>query len=168
MKSILKLSLIVLSIALVSACSSDDNNEQQQNNPTHKISFSSSSSIDSCDVDGTYSIGVEFISDGNSVDTNSWNGTTNFMQISDQKEISGNVIGVKLTLLNFDANNSGSGRGSGLESIIVNIEDLSNNASILNETLGNLFICTDSVYEVVLLYSTTDHTNTVDYLQHGF
>ncbi|MBV7270164.1 hypothetical protein [Winogradskyella luteola] len=168
MKSILKFSLIALSITLASSCDSDDNNEEQQSNPTHKISFSGSSSTDSCDVDGTYSIGVEFVSDGNSVGTNSFNGTTNFMQLSEQMDLAGNTIGIKLTLLNFDANNSNSGRGSGLESIVVNIEDLSNNISILNESLENLFICTDSVYEVVLLYNTADNTSNINYLQHGF
>lgn len=167
MKSILKFSLIAFSIVLA-GCSSDDTNEEERITPTHLISFSGSSSTDSCDVDGTYSVGVEFISDGSSVNTNSWSGTTNSVQISDQMEISGNIIGIKLILLNFDENNSDSGRGSGLESIMVSIEDLSNNSSVLNENLNNLFICTDSVYEVIVQYNTTDNTNTIDYLQHGF
>lgn len=85
------------------------------------------------------------------------------MQLSQQENLEGNIICVKLTLLNFGADDSNSAIGSGLESILVNIEDLSNNASILNESLGNLFVCTDSVYDVILPYNAVVNTNTINY-----
>ncbi len=90
------------------------------------------------------------------------------MQIFDEKEVSGEIIGIKLELLNFDINNSEAGKGKGINAINVTIEDLETNTSVLIESLGNLFICTDATYEVVLQFNTTDETHSIEYQNHGF
>ncbi|ARN78233.1 hypothetical protein BST97_09645 [Nonlabens spongiae] len=168
MKNYLFNYLTVLLLLFAISCSSDDgDNSENPSEPSYLVSFNGDTFTDGCGDMSDYSVEVEFVSDGNVEGANDWNGSSS-QTLSDSRELSGDVIGVRLTLLNFDSSSQTNGRGSGLESIRINITNPNSGTSVLDANLFDLFICTDSVYGVLFSYDTMNDSFTEEYEQFGF
>jgi hypothetical protein len=136
---------------------------------TFKIILTGNAVTNTCDIKtNSFSIKAEYLADSNIFNSNTWNGSTNQL-ISDEKTIQGNIIGIKLKLLNFQINNQNSGRGTGITNVTIKILDTQNNKVLLEKVnIFNLFICTDSYYEATLLYNVQNNTFTNKVETHGF
>lgn len=136
---------------------------------TFKIILTGNAVTNTCDIKtNSFSIKAEYLADSNIFNSNTWNGSTNQL-ISDEKTIQGNIIGIKLKLLNFQINNQNSGRGTGITNVSIKILDTQNNKVLLEKVnIFNLFICTDSYYEATLLYNVENNTFTNKVESHGF
>jgi hypothetical protein len=136
---------------------------------TFKIILTGNAVTNTCDIKtNSFSIKAEYLADSNIFNSNTWNGSTNQL-ISDEKTIQGNIIGIKLKLLNFQINNQNSGRGTGITNVTIKILDTQSNKVLLEKVnIFNLFICTDSYYEATLLYNVENNTFTSKVETHGF
>jgi len=64
--------------------------------------------------------------------------------------------------------NSNNYPGSNLDNITITITNINTNEEVLNTTLPDLFICTDSAYKNIINFNPVDRTYTVDRLTYGF
>ncbi|GAA4237590.1 hypothetical protein GCM10022291_24750 [Postechiella marina] len=119
---------------------------------------------------GTYSseakisIKVTYLSDGKEVDSKTISSRQGF-QIHENIELEGDVISLKVRLEDFNA--SALDKGIVLHDSAVRIET-SDETILVNENLGELFICTDSRYEVLFTYKKVDNTFTLEVETDGF
>jgi hypothetical protein len=122
-----------------------------------------------CDITtNSYSVQLEYISDGSTNNTQNFNGSTQ-QNLSNNFTLAGNIIGVKIKLLNFNSTNATNGRGTGLADLTFKITGVQTNNTIYNNVnLSDLFICTDAAYEALLLYNKSAGAFTQTYQTHGF
>ncbi len=107
---------------------------------------------------------LTFFSDGVEVRSESYSAEPGY-QIHEIEELTGDVISVKLELLDFNPNildkdiiiyDIAVGIENGVETIVT------------SEYLGELFYCTDSRYEVVYTYNNTNDTSSIEEQTHSF
>lgn len=122
-----------------------------------------------CDITtNSYSVQLEYISDGSTNNTQNFNGSTQ-QNLSNNFSLAGNIIGVKIKLLNFNSTNATNGRGTGLADLTFKITGVQTDNTIYNNVnLSDLFICTDATYEALLLYNKSTGAFTQTYQTHGF
>ena len=81
-----------------------------------------------------------------------------------------NNLNVTIYLGYFDPEypNSNNYPGSNLDNISITITNIETNEEVLNTTLPDLFICTDSAYKNIINFNPVDRTYTIDRLTYGF
>ncbi|MEW4925785.1 hypothetical protein [Algibacter sp. 2305UL17-15] len=80
-----------------------------------------------------------------------------------------NNLNVTIHLGDFDPDNPNDNyKGSYLDDISIIITNIETNEEVLNTTLPNLFICTDSAYKNIINFNPVDRTYTIDRLTYGF
>jgi hypothetical protein len=122
-----------------------------------------------CDITtNSYSVKLEYLSDTSTINTQNFNGNTQ-QTISNNYTLTGNVIGIRVKLLNFNSTNAASGRGTGFADLTFKITGMQTNEVVYNNiNLSDLLICTDATYEALLLYNTSTGAFTQTYQTHGF
>lgn len=122
-----------------------------------------------CDITtNSYSVKLDYISDALTMNTQNFNGNSQ-QSVSNNFTLTGNIIGIRVKLLNFNSSNAASGRGTGFADLTFKVTGLQTNEVVYNNiNLQNLFICTDVVYEALLLYNTSTGVFTQTYQTHGF
>ena len=122
-----------------------------------------------CDITtNSYSVRVEYLTNSNVINSLNFNGSSQQNFLNNQT-LSGNTIGVKVKLLNFNPNLASSGRGTGVSNLSIKITGNQTNEVVYSNTnLESLYICTDTIYEALLLYNTTTGTFTPTYQMHSF
>lgn len=122
-----------------------------------------------CDITtNSYSVKLEYISDASTINTQNFNSNTQ-QTISNNYTLTGNVIGIRVKLLNFNSTNAASGRGTGFKDLTFKITGIQTDDVVYNNiNLSDLFICTDATYEALLLYNTSTGAFTQTYQTHGF
>src|SRR5690606_23801860 len=162
-KKLFKLTFALTLTLLIVSCSSDDDSQGEQQTPNYKIEFVGDVSTTLAD----YNFGVNFISNGNIVSTNSWTGSS-AQQISDSDELTGNTIGIKLEVIGFVPGSSSNPLGVSMNSINVKITKISDTTIVVNENLESLFTNTDSRYIATLQYEVASETVEITYETDGF
>ncbi|KJD33977.1 hypothetical protein PK35_04370 [Tamlana nanhaiensis] len=109
-------------------------------------------------------IKVSYFSDGTEVDSKTISSGQGF-QIHEDIELDGDIISVKVQLEDFNEN--ALDKGVILYDTGVRIETLGETI-LVNELLGELFICTDSRYEVTLMYNKVEDKFTIEDKTYGF
>ncbi|MBW2962935.1 hypothetical protein [Mesonia aestuariivivens] len=81
-----------------------------------------------------------------------------------------NNLNVTIYLGYFDPEypNNSNYPGSYLDNISITITHIATNEEVLNTTLPDLFICTDSAYKNIINFNPVDRTYTIDRLTYGF
>lgn len=101
---------------------------------------------------------LTFLSDGVEVRSESYSALPDY-QIHEVEELTGDVISVKLELLDF--NSSILDKDIIIYDIGISIEN-GVGALVTSEHLGELFYCTESRYEVVYTYNNTNDTSSIE------
>lgn len=168
-KTIIALALL----SLLSSCNSD-NDTPPVNTPIEEIqefniTLSGTLQTNTCDVTtNSYSVRAEYISDDNVIDSELWTGDVE-QNVTDSVLTIGDVIGVKVRLTNFNAQDVESGRGTGIKNIQIKITDVNTNELLIDKKIQqSLLICTDVYYELVLLYNTQTGSFISDIETHAF
>lgn len=167
MKQFTKSILFAFIVGLIMSCSSSDSNS---NPVTHyKVQISGTLKTTTCDVTtNSYDIKLEYLSDGNVVDTQQWNGNTE-QSVTDFTTTLGNVIGARVKLMNFNSTDQSIGRGTGFNNIHIKIINADTNQVLIDQDSSiHLFICTDCVYQADYLYNTANGTLSSNSLTFGF
>ncbi len=107
---------------------------------------------------------LTFLSDGEEVYTQNYSQESGY-QIHEVVELTGDVISVKLELLDF--NPAILDKDIIIYDISVAIEN-GVETLITSEYLGELYYCTDSRYEVVYTYNNTNDTSSIEEQTHSF
>lgn len=163
--------MLIASLSTVS-CSDDNNTATDINNPEqpeYNFTLTGSLQTNTCDVStNSYAVKVEYLSGSEISDTDTWTGTTQG-NVSGDAILSGDVIGVRIKLTNFNINNSSSGRGTGFNNIHLKIINTTTNEVLLDQNRNEyLLICTDAYYEVLYLYDTSTGILSPTVQSHGF
>lgn len=171
MKKIMLLLMLTASLFTVS-CTDNNNTATDTNNPEqpeYNFTLTGSLQTNTCDIStNSYAVRVEYLSGSEITDTDTWNGTVQENILGDAV-LSGNVIGVRIKLTNFNINNSSSGRGTGFNNIHLKITNTTTNEVLLDQNRNEyLLICTDAYYEVLYLYDTSTGVLTPTVQSHGF
>jgi len=115
-------------------------------------------------TDENINVKLTFLSDGVEVRSESYSALPDY-QIHEVEELAGDVISVKLELLDF--NPSVLDKDIIIYDIGVSIEN-GVGAMITNENLGELYYCTESRYEVVYTYNNANDTSSIEEQTHSF
>jgi len=157
---------------LATSCSKSDDSDNGSVETTkpYKITFeSTTSSIPPYPT--TIHPKVDFLSDSKVIDSYAPN-LSNHSKFNNEITISGNIIGIKVRLTDFDISNPNSGKGSKLDNIKLTIRNNSNN-NLINAKydIPDLQIgpaTTLSTYEHTILYNVQTNTFSVSSLTHTF
>jgi len=165
MKQNAYLTILITALFLMLSCSSEDSETDNQGD--YLVTFAGSAFVDNCDITtNSYDIKLEFLSDNQVRNTKNYSGSSNVVKIDDYS-LSGDIIGLRVTLNNFDINNQQSGRGTGMSNINVTIED-EEFTNIFEGNIGGLLICTDTWYEVMFTYNVSTDTPNIETKTHDF
>jgi hypothetical protein len=115
-------------------------------------------------TDENINVKLTFLSDGVEVRSESYSALPDY-QIHEVEELAGNVISVKLELLDF--NPSVLDKDIIIYDIGVSIENGAGTV-VTSEYLGELSYCTESRYEVVYTYNNTNDTSSIEEQTHSF
>lgn len=157
---LIKTTLILFLSFLTFSCSNDDDIEQQEQEEQEELDqfhleISGKYFVDWCGVeDNSSKIMFSFLEDG--VVKSTITGESNTQQLSEifDEDLSGNIIGVKIELQDYDPNNlTGGSYGDGFGQISLRIYN-GQDELVLDEELYSLVHCTDIGYEVTALYNT--------------
>ncbi len=167
MKRTIILFTAILLSTIYYGCSNDDNkvNEQAQ----YEVVINGSLQTNTCDITtNSYAVQVEYLSDMEIINTDLWTGTQQ-ENASGSTLLSGDVIGVRIRLTNFNPDDVASGRGTGFDDIHIKIIDTESNEALLDQDRNEyLVICTDVIYEVLYLYNTDTGQLTPTLQYHNF
>lgn len=168
----INLLLVMLSLVFVVSCSkNDEDNPNVYEEPQYKIivtSLAFTNGFCTGSDNTSYNIKAEYISNLNVIDSKLWNSSHNNVLISDECIITGKNIGVKLTLPDFKINDQKSGFGTEFKNIRIQIYTLKSNILLLDENIGSMFICTDTIYQTFLVYNVESDTFTFTKKTNGF
>jgi hypothetical protein len=164
--------MLIASVFTISCSDDDSNNTANPNNPEqaqYNLTLTGSLQTNTCDIaTNSYAVKIEYLSESEVSDTDEWSGTVQ-QNTSGSATLSGDIIGVRIKLTNFNANNADSGRGTGFNDIHLKITDEETNAVLLDQDRNEyLLLCTDAYYEVLYLYNTSSGQLTPTVQSHGF
>ena len=181
MKKIKYLLILLLTISL-GACSSDDDNsntsgesdENDNNNPenlSYNFFIDGKYQVDWCETtNNTANIKITFLED-DEVKSSLIGQSDTEVNESFEEDLSGNIIGLKLELQDFDANDlQGGSMGDGFESISIRITNNLTGEIIVNEDINGYYLvhCSDIAYEVKILYNISTENLEVSSKTEGF
>lgn len=174
MKKVIFLVTMLLGVALISlSCNSDDSNETTNPNipgqPQFNVSLTGELKTDYCDIStNSYAVQIEYLSGSEVSHTDGWNGTVQENVVGDAT-LTGDIIGARVRLTNFNPSNANSGRGTGFDDIHLKIVNVDTNEVLLDQDRNEyLVICTDVIYEILYLYNTSNGELTTTAQYHNF
>lgn len=134
---------------------------------SYKIELTGNYQTDWCDATGnTSKITFEFLQDGNVVATQ--NAQSNLEQaLTVSRDLTGNVIGIRLKLTDYNPSNLNSGLGDGFDSLHLKVTG-NQTQDVLIDTNPNAWLvnCADICYEINLLFNTSTEQITVNSSWH--
>ncbi|ESU19944.1 hypothetical protein FCR2A7T_13510 [Flavobacterium cauense R2A-7] len=134
---------------------------------SYKIELTGNYQTDWCDATGnTSKVTFEFLQDGNVVATQ--NAQSNIEQaLTVSRDLTGNVIGIKLKLTDYNPSNLNSGLGEGFDSLHLKVTG-NQTQDVLIDTNPNAWLvnCADICYEINLLFNTSTEQLTVNSSWH--
>jgi len=139
--------------------------------PTYKVNLEITGTAGNCgfpsNVSLNYEINYKF--DDSDAISETAGGTGDVYYHEKEGEIRNN-LNVTIYLGYFDPEypNSSNYPGSYLDNISITITNIGTNEEVLNTTLPDLFICTDSAYKNIINFNPVDRTYTIDRLTYGF
>jgi type 1 fimbria pilin len=159
--------ILTLLMSIAVACSSNDSDSNTTTN--YNLQVTGILKTNTCDITtNSYSVKLEYLSDGDILNPQQWNGNTEQI-VNENSTISGSIVGVRIKLMNFNSTNQNIGRGTGLRNIHIKITNADTNEILIDQdSSSDLFICTDSVYQADFLYNTTNGTFNPNFLTFGF
>lgn len=165
MRKIMFFLMLSASLSTVS-CSDDDSNTEQQQ---YEVTLTGVLKTDYCDIStNSYEVKVEYLSGSEINDTDTWTGGVQNNAIGNST-LSGNIIGIRVKLTNFNPDNLNSGRGTGFDNIHIKITDAESDEVLLDQNRNEyLVICTDVIYEILYLYDTSTRQLTSTQQYHNF
>jgi len=166
--------LLVLLASLTYSCSSDDdsNQEEQNSSISYNLDISGKYTNEWCGVENnTSKIKFSFIEDGNIESSVIGESSVQLESGAFSEDLSGNIIGVKLELLDYDPDNLTEGSyGDGFESLSLRITNNSDETILIDEDIYGYYLvhCTDVAYEVMILYNIDTDELTITSETDGF
>ncbi|MDK2771227.1 MAG: hypothetical protein KYX68_03205 [Flavobacterium sp.] len=133
----------------------------------YNIEVTGNYQTDWCNVtNNTAKVTFEFIQDNNVVATQ--NEQSNVEQsLSVNRNLTGNVIGVKLKLTDYNPNNLNSALGDGFESLHVKVQGNQTQDIYVDANPNHWLVsCTDICYEIDILFNTSSKQISVNSLWH--
>lgn len=151
--------MLALLVSVNFSCSSDDGTtqEEQANSISYNLEVSGKYTTDWCGVENnTSKIKLSFIEDGNVKSTTTGESNVQLQSETFNENLSGNTIGVKLELQDYDPGNlTGGSYGDGFEQLAFKISNNADGTVIVDKEINDYYLvhCTDIVYEVTILYN---------------
>ena len=112
--------------------------------------------------DDPYDVEIRILSDSKVAWAERYTGTGTEV-ITESENVTGNLIEVQFQLMNFNPDTKSGGEGTGLDRIVVKIEDHKKFELLLEEDVQSLFVSTDIVYQVNLIYNQETDELEYDY-----
>ncbi|WP_179374404.1 hypothetical protein [Winogradskyella wichelsiae] len=143
------------------------------NNGMMKIIFDTGNVLNSAWGSSCYGLSSEtenintklvFLSDGEEINSYDYSMLPGY-QVDKEEAVIGNILSAKLTLEDFNANVLD--KDIHIYDISVSIEN-EEGEIVLNESLGELYYCTDSRYEVTFTYNVDNDTFSIEEQTHSF
>lgn len=149
-KSIYALTLLMFTLL---NCSSDDDSTEQQAGTSYKVEISGRYVDQWCIDPITSKITVRFLEDGDVNSTINGEGSNDEFETF-IKNLSGNEVGVKLNLTDYNPSNLEVGEGDAFDKLHLKITNNENQEILIDEdVLAWLVHCNDIYYEVTMMYN---------------
>lgn len=128
-----------------------------------KVELTGNCQTNWCNATGnTAKIKFEFLQDNNVVATQNGQGSAE-QSLTLSRDLTGNVIGIRIRLTDYDPNNLNLGRGDGFDSLHLKITGNQTHDVLIDSNPSVYLVsCTDICYEVVLLFNTNTNNLTVN------
>ncbi|WP_262733931.1 hypothetical protein [Gaetbulibacter sp. NE] len=145
--------ITMLLITFLSCSSDDDSNEEQQ--VTYNVEISGKYVAQWCIDPITSKVTIEFLENGNV------NSTINAEGSNDEtetflKDLSGNNIGVRLILTDYNPNNLQEGEGDAFNDLHFKVTNNQTQEVLVNEDIPTWLVhCGDIYYEVTILFNAS-------------